>query len=51
MSESEKVTALANALSKVIDYHISEFHMTLAGVVGTLEVIKQGLINDQIKGQ
>lgn len=49
MTDSEKVNALATEMSFVIGRYRAEMDMTLASVVGTLEVIKHTLIHEQIE--
>lgn len=51
MTDSEKVKALATEIGRTIDRYRAEMDMTLASVVGTLEVIKISLVAEQIDSQ
>lgn len=49
MSESEQVAALAADLQRVIDRYRAEFNLTLAAAIGTLEVVKLELFQNETK--
>lgn len=52
MSESEQVEAFAADLRKVIDRYRSEFELTVAAAIGTLEVVKLDLyLNEREDGE
>ena len=48
MTDPQKVQALNDDLNRLINRYRAEFEMTLASVVGTLEVIKHALIQEAI---
>ena len=47
MSHSEQVNALAADLTRVIDRYRAEFDLTLAAAIGTLEVVKLELFQNE----
>ena len=48
MNHSEQVNALAADLTRVIDRYRAEFDLTLAAAIGTLEVVKLELFQNEI---
>lgn len=48
MTDPEQIDALAADLNKVIDRYRAEFNLTLAAAIGTLEVVKLELFQNQI---
>jgi hypothetical protein len=49
MSESEQVEAFVTDLQRVVDRYRSEFGLTLAAAIGSLEVMKLHLYLEQTK--
>ena len=49
MTEPEQTHAFAADLQKVIDRYRAEFNLTLAAAIGTLEVVKMHLYEEQTK--
>ena len=47
MSDSEQIAALAADLQRVIDRYRAEFNLTLAAAIGTLEVVKLELFQNE----
>jgi len=47
MTDPEQIAALAADLQRVIDRYRAEFNLTLAAAIGTLEVVKLQLFQDQ----
>jgi hypothetical protein len=47
MSESEQVEAFVSDIQRVIDRYRSEFSLTLASVVGSLEIVKLHLWKEE----
>lgn len=47
MNESEQITAFVTDLQKVIDRYRAEFNLTLATAIGSLEVVKLNLYQEQ----
>lgn len=47
MNHSEQVNALAADLTRVIDRYRAEFDLTLAAAIGTLEVVKLELFQNE----
>ena len=48
MTDPEQIDALAADRNKVIDRYRAEFNLTLAAAIGTLEVVKLELFQNQI---
>jgi len=48
MSHADQVNALAADLTRVIDRYRAEFDLTLAAAIGTLEVVKLELFQNEI---
>lgn len=49
MTDSEQIAALETDLHRLIDRYRAEFNLTLAAAIGTLEVVKLELFNQQTK--
>ena len=47
MTDPQQIDALAADLNKVIDRYRAEFNLTLAAAIGTLEVVKLELFQNQ----
>lgn len=46
MTDSEQTASLVRGIQKQVEYHRTEYNMTLATFVGCLEIVKAGLIQD-----
>ena len=49
MNNREQIDAFAGDIKRVIDRYRAEFELTLAEAIGTLEVVKLELFNEQSK--
>jgi len=49
MTEQEQIKAFAADLTRLIGRYRSEFNLSLAAAIGTLEVVKLELFNQQSK--
>jgi hypothetical protein len=47
MSDPEQITAFQTDLEKLIERYRLEFNLTLAGAIGTLEIVKLDLWKEQ----
>lgn len=47
MTDAEQISALAADLQRVIDRYRAEFNLTLAAAIGTLEVVKLELFQNE----
>ena len=47
MTDPDQINAFAADLNRVIDRYRAEFNLTLAAAIGTLEIIKLELFNQQ----
>lgn len=47
MNEKQQIEAMANDLKQVINRYKAEFELTLVSAIGTLEVLKLELFNEQ----
>lgn len=49
MTDKEQIAALEADLTRVIDRYRSEFDLTVAATIGTLEVVKLSLFREETK--
>jgi len=49
MTEPEQIQALQDDLNRVIDRYRAEFNLTLASAIGTLEIVKLDLYQQETK--
>ena len=47
MTDPEQINAFASDLKRLIDIYRAEFDLTLAAAIGTLEIIKLELFDEQ----
>lgn len=51
MTDPEQIAAFAADIQKVVDRYRAEFNLTLAAAIGTLEVVKLQLFQDETDQQ
>lgn len=49
MTEPEQIQALQDDLNRVIDRYRAEFNLTIASAIGTLEIVKLDLYQQETK--